>query len=163
VAAYLLRLDAGLTAKQAGRLLGRSDQTVFDLTKHARAALANRDTVADVIELVRRALVTVEATQPTVSVSPSPRRQPYPLPHLARWRTFAGWTQAHLAKHSGIALTTIVRLERGRRAQLESVRLLADALLVAPSVLTGATVLDSLTGEAYRQCRDCGASRLSGG
>jgi hypothetical protein len=36
---------------------------------------------------------------------------------------------------------------------------LANALVLAPSELTGSTDLDRLTGETFRRCKSCGALR----
>jgi transcriptional regulator with XRE-family HTH domain len=64
-----------------------------------------------------------------------------PLPTLTRLkalRILAAMTQAELAERSGVARTTIIRLEAGEPAPLPStVRKLARALHVRPAELFG--------------------------
>jgi hypothetical protein len=67
-------------------------------------------------------------------------------------------TQAELAGRIGVARETISRCETGRAVHPAMVRGIADALLLAPSVLIGSTDLDA-PADAYRTCRRCGARR----
>jgi transcriptional regulator with XRE-family HTH domain len=78
------------------------------------------------------------------------------VPHLRRCRLRAGLMQPQLAQRSGMARETLGRLEHGRRTRRDTILRLADALLVAPSELTGCIDLDAFTGETYRTCRSCG-------
>jgi transcriptional regulator with XRE-family HTH domain len=60
-----------------------------------------------------------------------------PLPRLKAIRTRHYLTQADLAKRSGVASTTINRLENGHEAaRFSTIRKLAEALRVAPDELT---------------------------
>ena len=60
------------------------------------------------------------------------------LAGLREWRTFAGLTQDQLARRAGVARETLIRNENQQRgARSGTIRRLADALLVAPSMLTG--------------------------
>jgi DNA-binding XRE family transcriptional regulator len=77
---------------------------------------------------------------------------------VAHWRALAGLTQAELAGRIGVARETISRCETGRAVHPAMVRGIADALLLAPSVLIGSTDLDA-PAIAYRICRKCGARR----
>jgi len=47
---------------------------------------------------------------------------------IAALRKARGWTQERLAEESGVAVRTIQRLEAGKDASLETIKLLADAL-----------------------------------
>ena len=64
-----------------------------------------------------------------------------PLMHLARlkqWREQRLLTQAELAQRSGVAETTINRIENGRHEpRFSTIRKLAAALDVAPEALMG--------------------------
>lgn len=61
-----------------------------------------------------------------------------PVPHLRKWRRARLLTQQELAQKSGIARTTIARVELGAPAQFSTIRRLAQALEVAPQELLGA-------------------------
>jgi len=62
-----------------------------------------------------------------------------PLPRLKGIRERAYLTQADLAEKSGVAETTINRLEQGHHAaRFSTIRKLAEALKVLPDELTGA-------------------------
>jgi hypothetical protein len=54
--AHLLRIDSGLGPKQVALLLGRSDQTVCDLSRNARIALDNGGEIAELIDGARYVL-----------------------------------------------------------------------------------------------------------
>ena len=47
---------------------------------------------------------------------------------IAELRKARGWTQERLGQESGVAVRTIQRLEAGKDASLETIKLLADAL-----------------------------------
>ena len=82
------------------------------------------------------------------------------LPRLRKWRTVAGLTQQQLVSRAGLARETLIRIENQQRgARPGTIRRLADALLVAPSMLTGSSDLDPSLGERLRTCTDCGAVR----
>src|SRR5215217_7049534 len=60
------------------------------------------------------------------------------VPQLKLVREGQGWSQRDLAARSGVAQNTISQLERGeRKAMPSTVRKLAEALGVEPSVLLG--------------------------
>jgi transcriptional regulator with XRE-family HTH domain len=72
----------------------------------------------------------------------------------------AGVTQEQLARRAGLARETLIRIEnRQRSARPVTIQLLADALLVAPSMLTGSSDADASIDEPLRICTDCGALR----
>ena len=82
------------------------------------------------------------------------------LPGLRTWRTVAGVTQEELARRAGLARETLIRIENQQRgARPQTIRRLADALLVAPSTLTGSPGLDASIDEPLRTCTDCGGLR----
>ena len=83
----------------------------------------------------------------------------YRSPGLVHWRTSSGFNVQQLARRAGVPRETISRIEHGRPSQVETIRLLADALLVVPSALVRDVELDHLSGEHYRVCRDCDALR----
>ena len=69
-------------------------------------------------------------------------------------------TQEQLARRAGLARETLIRIENQQRgARPATIRLLADALLVAPSMLTGSPGLDASIDEPLRTCTDCGGLR----
>lgn len=57
------------------------------------------------------------------------------VPGLKRLRIRAAVSQRELAKQSGVAASTIARIERGEDAHLKTVRLLAQALGKEPAEL----------------------------
>lgn len=57
------------------------------------------------------------------------------VPGLKRLRIRAAISQRELAKVSGVAASTIARIERGEEAHLKTVRNLAKALGVQPADL----------------------------
>jgi transcriptional regulator with XRE-family HTH domain len=82
------------------------------------------------------------------------------LPGLRQWRMLAGLTQEQLAHAAGLARETLTRIEHQQRgARAATIRGLAEALLVAPSMLTGSSDLDASIEEPLRTCTDCGALR----
>src|SRR5215211_3987226 len=65
------------------------------------------------------------------------------VPQLKFVREDQGWSQRTLAARSGVAQNTISQLERGERMAMPStVRKLADALGVEPSVLLAESWMD---------------------
>jgi transcriptional regulator with XRE-family HTH domain len=77
---------------------------------------------------------------------------------LASWRGIARLTQGQLATRLGIARETLNRIERGRPTRTNIVQAIADALVLAPSVLIGYRDLDE-DASSYRVCRDCNGRR----
>jgi len=154
LAAYLLRADAGMTAAQVAPILGRSRETIFYLSRCVSTNLAQDATMGALVERIRNS----PGYRPT---QPQPlNRAPRLLPDLSFWSVVAGLTQAELARRAGVARQTVVALEGQRRpASLETIRRLAAALLVAPSMLTGNDDLDGLVDEDFRRCKGCGALR----
>jgi transcriptional regulator with XRE-family HTH domain len=66
------------------------------------------------------------------------------LPGLRQWRTLGGLTQDQLAHRTGLAPKTLIRIERQQRdARSATIQRLAEALLVAPSMLTSSSDLDA--------------------
>jgi DNA-binding XRE family transcriptional regulator len=59
------------------------------------------------------------------------------VPALTRLRNRASLSQRELAKLSGVAASTIARIEAGHKAHPKTVRMLAEALKCAPTELTG--------------------------
>jgi transcriptional regulator with XRE-family HTH domain len=166
-AAHLLRVDSGLEVKQVGPLLGRSDQTICELSRNARKALDHGGVIA---ELIKQAKQVLDASEPSfrpasaeparpARVRPPSAPRAVPVPQLARWRVRTGLTQPELARRSGVARETIARLEHGRAARRDVILRLADALVLAQSQLTGGTALDPLTGKEYLRCKSCPALR----
>src|SRR6185369_14890920 len=98
-------------------LLGRSDQTVCELSRKARLAVAGGGEIAELIERSRQILeARVRATEPPAPAGTLPRRA-FALLDLRLRRTQADFTQLQLALRSGIARETIVRIENGRPAR----------------------------------------------
>jgi transcriptional regulator with XRE-family HTH domain len=65
------------------------------------------------------------------------------VPQLKPLREGQGWSQRTLAARSGVAQNTISQLERGERQAIPStVRKLAEALGVEPSVLLAESWID---------------------
>jgi transcriptional regulator with XRE-family HTH domain len=82
------------------------------------------------------------------------------LPGLRQWRTQAGLMQQQLASRADLARETLIRIEHQQQgARSATIQRLAEALLVAPSMLTGSSDLDALIDEPLRTCTDCGALR----
>lgn len=72
-------------------------------------------------------------TLPTRDVAP--RVTTVRLPSLRYWRVRRAWHQEELAKHAGVSMATLWRIETGRPATLDTVRKLAEALGVSPADL----------------------------
>ena len=143
-AAYLLRTDCGMTRAATAEHVGRSDQTVSDLTSKACASLANEGPVAGLIRHARRLLeIDVQEPEPDLAsvigevqigksiALPKPR----PIPTLRDWRIAARLTQKELASNANIARESLIRLENGRPATGGVWQRLADALHVTPGAL----------------------------
>ena len=102
--------------------------------------------------------VTAQPAQADCGTPRASRR----LPGLRHWRAQAGLTQEQLASRAGVARETLIRIEHQQRgATPETIWRLAPMLLVAPSMLTGASDLDASIDEPLRTCTDCGALRPS--
>ena len=82
-------------------------------------------------------------------------RRPRLLVGLEHWRNLDGFSRVQLAQRSGLSAAAILRLEQRRPGQPESIRRLADARLVAPSMLINHTDLDDLVDEPLRTCTEC--------
>ena len=154
VTAHLLRTEAGLTARETGRVLRRSRQSVHNLT----GRLSNPTSARDVAALIRDVRQLLKPPEPQESrLTRLPRRQAvHVLPGLVGCRTAAGLTQAELAARAGIAPETLSRLEHGRPATAESVGRLAGALMVAIRVLTGTRDFDAFVTARFKTCTACG-------
>ena len=176
-AAHLLRTHCRLPVKDVAPLLARSDQTVCECSRKARLALVTGGRIAELIEQTRVVLddgaadtsaphtaeaesrdgETVDRAAIYADPSPVPAPRSIPAISLRRWRTQAGLTQPQLGARAGVARETIARIENGRPATRPVVFRLAEALQIAPSMLTGITDLDTLTGETYKTCNRCAA------
>src|SRR5436853_577313 len=96
--------------------IGPSDQTVSDLLARVRHSIRMRDEVAAAVRAVRQKL-EIGATANAAFGGSRPRLRV--LVGLERLRTERGWSRQELARRSGLAAATILRLENGRRAQME--------------------------------------------
>ncbi len=76
------------------------------------------------------------------------------VPGLKPYRTKFGLNQDDLARLVGLARETISRIEAGRPAGLSTIRSLAAALRLMPSVLTGTADADPVDQPA-RRCIEC--------
>jgi transcriptional regulator with XRE-family HTH domain len=176
-AAHLLRTHCRLPVKDVAPLLARSDQTVCECSRKARLALVTGGRIAELIEQTRVVLddgaadtsaphtaeaesrdgETVDRAANYADPSPLPAPRSIPAISLRHWRTQAGLTQPQLGARAGVARETIARIENGRPATRPVVFRLAEALQIAPSMLTGITDLATLTGETYKTCNRCAA------
>lgn len=129
-AMYLLRTEAGLSARQVGEFLGRSASTVLDLSRQ----VARGERAGDLVARVRQALGAQAR-----NVDPATTRwTARPVPGLSRARLAAGLSQEELAGRAQVARETVLRLERGRPAQVGTIRRLAAVLSLPPAVLEDA-------------------------
>src|ERR1700730_8887508 len=71
-AAHLLRIHGGLLVKQVARLVGRSDQTVCEVSRKARLALVSGGTIA---ELIRQTSLMLGTTTQLPPSNPSFERE----------------------------------------------------------------------------------------
>lgn len=126
---FLLRTEAGLSATDAGRVLGRSGSTVLDLSR----LVAHGQRGGDLVASTRHVLDLRSSGRER----PSPGWMPHALPGLRRCRLAAGLSQHELAGRARVARETLCKIERGRPATQETVRRLAAALAVPPDVLGG--------------------------
>ena len=132
-----LRTEAGLSARQAGQILGRSGATVVDLSR----LVARGERAGVLVGNVRRAL-SMRGTAGAMN-EPTCGWIPRPLPGLPTCRLAAGLTQPELAARASVARETLGRIERGRNARPETIGRLAAALALAPSVLMEGSLLES--------------------
>lgn len=144
---YLLRTEAGLSAGQAGRVLGRSRGTVRDLSR----LVARGERASELVAQVRQTL------SHRVSAGPTDEAvygwMPRGLPGLEASRIAAGLTQPELAARAGVARETLSRLEHGRPARPDAIGRLAVALSARPSTLMEASPFSqhwSATGTRHR-------------
>jgi DNA-binding XRE family transcriptional regulator len=137
---YLLRTDAGLSSAEAGETLGRSGATVRHLTGRTKQQVqCGQGDLYSIVNRVRRVLKSPFYNGSLANTPEWSRVSRRILYALADQRRAAGLTQPELAAKSGIARETIGRLERCHRpAQPSTVKALAAALGVVPSVLTSA-------------------------
>jgi DNA-binding XRE family transcriptional regulator len=126
---FLLRTEAGLSATDAGQILGRTGGTVRDLSR----LVARRERSADLVAGARRVLEVRFGGRER----PSPRWMPRALPCLRLCRVAAGLTQDELAGRARVARETLCKIERGRPATQVTVLRLAAVLAVRPDVLAG--------------------------
>lgn len=143
VAMHLLRTEVGLSAREVGRVLGRSQATVRDLSR----LVARGERAGDLAARVRAELNARHAGRPQeLGIG----RRRWPLPDLAARRRAAGLQQAELAAKASIARETLSRIEHGRPAHPDIIERLAAALEGTP-LRPNATRRYSLPGlEAWR-------------
>jgi transcriptional regulator with XRE-family HTH domain len=145
-AAHLLRTHCGLSRAEIAQRLGRSTQTISDLTTRARQSLRTRGAIAELVVAAHQALNLDGAEPETAPAFPTdsedgstrlPRalRPPCPIPGLRAWRRLGRRTQQQLARDAGISRETLIRLEAARAALPHILDRLADALCIAPEVL----------------------------
>ena len=138
-AAHLLRTHCGFSQAEIAQRVGRSTQTISDLTTRARQSLRTGGAIAELVVTAQQVLnlgvVQTEAGLLAATVAdqvstPTARtlKRPRPIPALRGWRRLARRTQQQLARDSGIARETLIRLEAGRPAMPHVVDQLADAL-----------------------------------
>lgn len=128
---YLLRTEVGLSARRVGELVGRSPSTVLDLSQ----LVARGERAGDLVARVRQAL-GIQVPSFDVTTAGWTSRA---VPGLTRARLAAGLSQDELAERAQVARETVIRIERGRPAQVATIRRLTAALSLPPSVLEGAT------------------------
>jgi hypothetical protein len=124
VAAHLLRTHCRLRRAEIGCILGRSDQTVSDLTARAGAALAGGGPIAELIMTVSQSLdddsrgcdESIQSTSNATANSLESRLTRRPLPALRAWRRAGSLTQQTLATKASISRETLIRIEAGRQA-----------------------------------------------
>jgi transcriptional regulator with XRE-family HTH domain len=113
VAMHLLRTEAGLSAREVGRVLGRTEATVHDLSR----LVARGERASDLAARARTELSIRHAGRPPESASGWKRQ---PMPDLAARRHAAGLRQDELAAKAGLARETVSRIEGGRPADRTS-------------------------------------------
>ena len=125
VAMHLLRTEAGLSAREVGRVLGRTEATVHDLSR----LVARGERASDLAARARTELSIRHAGRPPESASGWKRQ---PMPDLAARRHAAGLRQDELAAKAGLARETVSRIEGGRPARPDVIERLAAALDLSP-------------------------------
>jgi len=136
-AAVLLRTVGGLTAIEIGQVLGRDDETVYDLI---RTLKERKPRAVSRTQLVM--LADAKLQPPSTRPAPTPRavrsNAASGLLHgLREAREAAGISIYALAERTDISRETLSRLEHLHRAtSLRTLRALATALQVDPGVLT---------------------------
>lgn len=126
-AMHLLRTEAGLSARQAGRVLGRSPGTVLDLSR----LVARGKRAGELVASVRQALAVRGFAADERAIRWAPRR----VPGLRAWRLALGMTQPEVAARAGIARETLGRIERGRPVRPDVIDRLAAAFGVTCETL----------------------------
>lgn len=142
------------TQEQLARDAGIARETLIRLE-------AGRPAMPRVVDQLADALgVTVEEllSGSDHTVEDAPVRTTFPLHNVVFWREFARLSRKQLAVRAGIASETLLRIENARPARRDVVMRIAEALCLAPSVLTGDRELDE-PDSAYRCCTDCGGLR----
>lgn len=117
-AMYLLRTEAGLSAREVARVVGRTPATVFDLSR----LVARGERASDLVAAVRAELSACGADRSAAII---PGWKPRPVPGLSAHRQAAGLTQPELAAQAGITRETLSRIEHGRATRPD----IADKLL----------------------------------
>jgi hypothetical protein len=143
--AHLLRVNCGLSRVEAGRHIGRSDQTVSDFTARANRALSSGGPIAELIEGARSCLDRIGCDSDDSSVVTDGKGESNDhlksrhtaLPNLRAWRLVARLTQLGIADRTRISCHIVGRLERGRLASTGEIESLADALSITPEMLVG--------------------------
>jgi transcriptional regulator with XRE-family HTH domain len=133
-AAHLLLVHCGLARVEIGQHIGRSDQTVSELTARAKRSLARGGPAADLIAAAQTSLDRV-ASHSNKRSEISSRSRHTLLPYLRAWRLVARLTRASLADRGRISPDILLRLERDRLASTAEIERLATALGIAPDML----------------------------
>jgi transcriptional regulator with XRE-family HTH domain len=142
-AAHILRTHCRLPRTEIGSFVGRSDQTVSDLTARADAALATGGPVAELIRIVSQSLDdagrgcvgSIQSASKATATNLESRLTRRPVPALRAWRRDAGFTQQTLAAEASISRETLIRIEAGRPAVPAVIQRLANALGISPAML----------------------------
>jgi transcriptional regulator with XRE-family HTH domain len=136
-AAHLLLVHCRLPRADIGLHIGRSDQTVSELTARAKRSLAAGGPAADLIAAAETSLDRgASHSKKRSGVSANSRHTP--LLHLRAWRLVARLTRAHLADRARISNDILIRLERDRLASTAEIERLATALGTTPEMLLAA-------------------------
>jgi hypothetical protein len=123
-AAHLLLVHCRLPRADIGQHIGRSDQTVSELTVRAPRSLAVGGPAADLISAAQTSLDRgASHSKKRSGVSADSRYTP--LPHLWAWRLAARLTRASVADRARISPDLLLRLERDRLASAE-IRAIGD-------------------------------------
>jgi transcriptional regulator with XRE-family HTH domain len=133
-AAHLLLVHCGLPRVEIGQHIGRSDQTVSELTARAKRSLAGGGPAADLIAAAQTSLDRVAShSNKRPEITSSSRHTV--LSHLRAWRLVARLTRASLAHRARTSPDILMRLERDRLASTAEIERLAIALGITSDML----------------------------